>query len=503
MSYRVYPVVKTADECTDYEVYINGEKAELSTARVSAYPLNRRWPGHQRDIGQTERVNFLSMASDEEIELKIIPKNISYAVRIRPRSLAMKAKTDGNGVITVRIKGAAQFTVEPYGRKHALHVFIDPISEYGIDIHNASVLYFGPGEHDVGDIYLKSGQTLFIDEGAVVYASVFAFHAENIKILGRGILDNSKNKEKILYEINAEDNDKDVGNAHRDFTINFVCCKNVIVDGMTIRDALCYNIDSVSCENVHINNIKIIGCWRYNSDGVHFANCIGCSLTNSFLRTFDDSICVRGYANYEYARFLNNEKEDDLLFECSDILIKNCVVWNDWGKNLQIGTELYSNEVKNIRFEDCKLIHSSGRALTIWLVDNAKLHDISFKNTLVEYDDYMLRSDIQNFDSDIYTCDYNADYGGNLVNFTVSWHHEYSLAESCEELGNINGVNIENLQLYSVQKPLFKFVGASSTSMIENVTFRNVYWNGEQISKEFFERQTDKNEFVKNVLLEN
>ena len=502
MSYKIYPVVKATEECRDYEVYVNGEKAELNTARVSSYPFNRRWPGHQRDIEQSELVNFLSMASDEEIELKIIPKNISYGVRIRPRSLEMKARTDANGVITIRIKGAAQFTVEPYGRSHALHVFIDPIVDYGVDINDASVLYFGAGEHDAGDIYLKSGQTLFIDEGAVVYATVFAFHGENIKILGRGILDNSKNKERILYEVNAEENNRDVGNAHRDFTVNFVCCNNVIVDGITIRDSLAYNIDSVSCENVHINNIKIIGCWRFNSDGVHFANCVGCSLTNSFLRTFDDSVCVRGYANYEYPRFLDNEREEDLLFECSDILIKNCVVWNDWGKNLQIGTELYSNEVKNIIFEDCKLIHTSGRALAMWLVDNAMVHDISFKDTLVEYDDYMLRGNIQNFDSDIYTCEYNADYGGYLVNFTVSWHHEYSLAESVDALGNINGVSIENLQLYSVQKPIFKFVGASPTSMIENVIFKGVYWNGEPITSELFERQTDKNEFVSNVILE-
>jgi hypothetical protein len=175
-------------------------------------------------------------------------------------------------------------------------------------------------------------------------------------------------------------------------------------------------------------------------------------------------------------------------------------VWNDWGKNLQIGTELYSNEVYNVRFEDCKLIHSSGHALTIWLVDNAKLHDIGFQNTLVEYDDYMLRGGVQNFDSDIYTCAYNADYAGNLVNFTVSWHHEYSMVDSYEKLGNVNGVSIENLQLYSVQKPIFKFVGASSTSMIENVIFKDVYWNGEQMSSEFFERQTVKNEFAKNIV---
>ena len=87
------------------------------------------------------------------------------------------------------------FTVEPYGRNRALHVFADGINEYGAAANAQDVIYFGAGIHDAGILELKSGQTVYLDAGAVVYATVKAFHAENIKIIGRGILDNSKNKE--------------------------------------------------------------------------------------------------------------------------------------------------------------------------------------------------------------------------------------------------------------------------------------------------------------------
>lgn len=496
MSYKVYPVVKTNDLCTDYTVYVNGKLTELQTARVSAYPFNRRWPGHQRQIEQTELINFLSMESDEEIELKIVPKIPSLTARIRPRNLEKQAQIDANGVITVRVRGAAQFTVEPYGRSRALHVFIDPVAAYNVDPTEASVLYFGAGEHDVGALYLQSGQTLFLDEGAVVYATLYGMHVENVRILGRGILDNSKNTETIVYQTNVEGNDSAVNNAKREHAINFVCCKNITIDGITIRDSLLYNIDAMSCEHLSVNNIKVIGCWRFNSDGVHFANCINSSLTNSFLRTYDDSICVRGYANYEYDRFLRDEREEDLFLECRDILIQNCVVWNDWGKNLQVGTETYSNEIANIRFADCKLIHSSGNALTIWLVDNARVHHIVFCNTVVEYDDYMMKLAIQNKDSDVYSYEYNADFGGRLVSFKISWHHEYSLISSPEELGSVSNVKVQNLQLYAVQKPVFQFGGFTPGSLVENVEFDGVYWNGEPISRTLFEKQSEKNEFV-------
>jgi hypothetical protein len=441
------------------------------------------------------------MESDEEVELKIIPKTPSFSVRIRPRDLAVKAKTDANGVITVRVNGSAQFTVEPYGKNRALHVFIDPISAYSVDKTDEKVLYYGAGEHDVGDIYLQSGQTLFLDEGAVVYATVYSLHTENIKILGRGILDNSKNKAKILFEMNAEENEAAVANAKREHAVNFVACKNVEIDGVTIRDAGLYNIDAMSCENIHIHNIKIIGCWRFNSDGVHFSNCTNGSLTDSFLRTYDDSICVRGYANYEYDRFLNDEKEEDLSFICQDILVKNCVVWNDWGKCLQIGTETFSKEIKNVRFEGCKLIHTTAVALAIWLVDNAKIHDITFENTVVEYDDYFLKLAIQNKDEDIYSDEYQAENSGELVYFEVCKHFEYSLIKNEEELGNINGVKIENVHLYSVQKPHFAFFGDNENSLCENIELSNIYWNGEPITAEFFDRQMIQNKFTRNIIL--
>ena len=499
MSYKVYPVTKTVDECNDYEVYVNGEKVQLNTARVSAYPFNRRWPGHERQIEQSELINFLSMQSDEEIELKIVPAVPSFSVRIRPREMQMQAKTDANGVITIRVKGDAQFTVEPYGRSKALHVFIDPISSYQINKEDENVIYYGAGEHNVGDVYLKSGQTLFLDEGAVVYATIYAFHAENVKILGRGILDNSKNVAQILFEVNAEDNDTAVSNAKRPMATNFIACKNVEIDGITIRDALTYNLDAMSCENIHINNVKVIGCWRYNSDGIHFSNCTNASLTNSFLRTYDDSICVRGFANYEYDRFLNNENEEDLSFICQDVLIKNCVIWNDWGKNLQVGTETYAKEIKNIRFEDCKLIHTTAICLGIWLVDNAKIHDVTFKNMLVEYDDYNVQLRTQNKDSDVYETEYAPDESPWLIYFDVSKHFEYSIIKREEDLGEIKGVKVDNVRLYSVQKPRFSFNGNNENSLVQNVLVSNVYWNGEPITKGFFDKQTQKNEFTKDV----
>ena len=56
----------------------------------------------------------------------------------------------------------------------------------------AGVRYFGPGVHHPGKIQLKSGETLYVAGGAVVYTAVEARGAVGVRIRGRGIIDTSQ-----------------------------------------------------------------------------------------------------------------------------------------------------------------------------------------------------------------------------------------------------------------------------------------------------------------------
>ena len=218
MSLHFYPVNPYEVKCEDYIVKINGQEVILDTARVSAVPFNRRWPGHQRQIEQTELVNFLSMAADEVLKVEILPVQPFEKAVVRPLgSVADVSAADGKICFTIEKPGF--YTVEPYGRNHALHLFVDPVKDYRVDWQAENVIYYGPGVYEAGTIELKSGQTLFLEEGALVYGSVRAVDVENIRILGHGILDNSHNKEKILFEVNAENNDAAILNAERTHTV--------------------------------------------------------------------------------------------------------------------------------------------------------------------------------------------------------------------------------------------------------------------------------------------
>lgn len=501
MSYKIYPVTKLNDVCENYSVKINGEAVELDTARVSAYPMNRRWPGHQREIEQSELINFLSLATDEPIEFEITPNKPFENVIIRPKSLGIKPVIK-DGKITFTLNKNAYFTVEVYGRNNALHIFADPITEYNIDKNDKNVIYYGKGEHEVGEIVLKSNQTLFLDEGAVVCACIKAIDADNIKILGNGILDNSHNKEVILYECNEENNDTAVNNATREHTVQIEYCNNVQINGITIRDSLVYNIRPIGCKNLNISNVKIIGCWRYNSDGIDMHNCEDVLIDNCFIRTFDDSICVKGFDCYYegdvekavHEAMYRNGKAYDVF---KNTVVRNCTIWNDWGKCLEIGAETRAEEIYNITFENCDIIHVVAGVLDSYNIDYADVHDVIYQNINVEYDDVIPTCVYQNKDKEEYI---NTDTNviPNLICVLTDYHHEYSAGGT--RRGKSRNITFKNINLFGRQRPKMLFGGYDAEHKTENIVVENLYWNGKKIES-LDEVIFDTNEFTDNIIL--
>jgi len=313
---NIYPFPTQEEKSSDFEMSANGIPVPLHTARVSAFPVNRRWPGHQRQKNQTELAPFASFAMDEPVRIALRPNRPFKDVVIRPLSRKIDF-TVTDGVIEFTLDKPGFFVVMLDGYHKALHIFADPVKEYKIDRNSPDVLYYGPGVHEAGLIELHSNQTLFLDDGAIVYGRVIAREADNIRILGHGILDNSHEEGTILHEFGPEDQKRvDQGfavlNVERPFTIVFDFCRGIEIDGITIRDSLAYNICPTCCTDIAIRNFKTIGNWRYNSDGIDMHNCHRVRISDCFLRTYDDSICVKGLTYY------TNDDENMLHYKGED-----------------------------------------------------------------------------------------------------------------------------------------------------------------------------------------
>ena len=483
MRTHVYPVQKWEDTCEDYAVKVNGSPVQLHTARASCQPFNRRWPGHQRQKSQTELINFLSMEMDEPVTFEITPKESFEKVTIRPLSLGIQPEIE-NGTIRFTLEKPAFVTVEPYGRYRALHIFADPISAYGVNPDDENVIYFGAGEHDVGHIELQSNQTLFIDEGAVVYACVHAIDADNIKIIGRGILDNSRNKAQILFEANADGNATMVRNAIRKHTIVLEYCTGVEIDGITIRDSLLYNIRPWACTDIRIANVKVIGSWRYNSDGFDIHNCRNMLVENCFLRTFDDSICVKGFdyynaENVEEAVYKASHRNGKCYDVCENIRVRNCNIWSDYSQPFPIGAETQAEEIRDIVFEDCDVIHLSCGCLDCHNIHYADVHDILYQNINVEYDDVIPYPMRQVNDDHVYE---GADkhFTPWLISVRTYQHFEYS--HGCDKVGISRDITFRNIRIFGKHPPKAMFRGHDAEHKSKDITIENLYWNGRPVT---------------------
>jgi len=495
MSFRVFEFEQEELNGKAFEVRINGEKVGLHTARVSAHPINRRWPGHQRTVDQSEITHFLSFEMDEPVEITVKPDFSFENVRVRPAALNDALKVIGGAAI-IHLEKPAYFVVEFDDMHHALHVFAENVTDYAKEQAQGEILYYGKGFHDAGVIELKSNQTLWIDEGAVVYASVRADGADNIKIIGHGILDNSKNKEVILHEVDTGDGSMDVGNALREHTVQFLWCKNILIDGITIRDSLVYNIKPVCCEDVVVRNVKIIGCWRYNSDGIDMHNCKNVLIEHCFVRTFDDCICVKGFDWTQNPEDMVRDGESFDYFE--DVLIRDCVLWNDWGKCLEIGAETRAEVIHNIRFENCDLIHLCGPALDIFNVDWADVYDVSFENIRIESESGEEAHMTQLTDEDVYPENMPKVLDPLVINLTIKKHPEYSAGG--DRRGRIRNVSFKNIYTTSAQNMRISMNGYDADYRVQNVAIEGIYLNGIEI-KDIEQLEFSHNNFVEDIYL--
>lgn len=486
----------------DFAISINGLTAKAYAARVSAMPFNRYWPGRQRPIEQTEQASFLTFTMDEPVRLELTASKEFHEAVIRPKSRGILPEIDGK-TLRFTIEQCGQYTVELDGVHHALHIFANPEKDFGVSPDQENVVYFPPGVHHSGMIHLKSNQTLYIDQDAVVYGAVLAVGAENIRILGYGILDGSWEKrenpsmlvpqdffrrnpafdfcspnlqgqrlEKPIYPVSGSvllQDDEQFIKYLQDWNMLYSCihlygCSNCEINGLVLRDSPGFTLIEANCTNAVCDNIKLIGMWRYNSDGIDIFNSRNCSISNSFLRNFDDCVVLKGIPGWD-------------TWNMENILVENCVLWCDWGRSLEIGAETCAPYYRNIIFRDCDCIHNSSVVLDIQCCDRAEVHQILYEDIRVEYSHYDRKEVYQHSDDETFRSQRNvpqliyAGFGGDMF---------YS---NDRIKGNISRVTFRNIQVLSdTAMPSVTLEGYDAEHMVSNVTIESLTFNGEPVT---------------------
>jgi hypothetical protein len=352
----IYPAPESEKKSDDFEMFVNDKPVFVYQARVSKYPINQIWPGYQRPKNQTEIASFAYFDIEGKVKIKIISNKEIKTLDIRPKEFGIEPTVKGNSIEFILSK-PLQFVVEVNGYHHALHIFANPVKVFKVNKEDPNVHYFGPGIHEAGVINLKSNETVFIDGGAIVYGVINSEDSRNIKITGRGILDASRIAR---------------GEAPRMITLRRIV--NANISGIILRDPHMYAVGPTNCDSITIDNIKLIGLWRYNTDGIHPTNSKNVTIRNCFVRAFDDAIVMSG------SRRAFNEPYNIM----ENIIVDNCVIWNDWGRALEIGAGTVADTIKNILFSNCYIPHFTSVAMDIQNCDRAYITDIRYENISIE-----------------------------------------------------------------------------------------------------------------------
>jgi len=372
----------------DYRVEVNGKPVFVYRARVSAMPFNQWWPGYQRPMDQTELASFAYWDMSGPVNVEVLSERPVETVAIRPTSYGIRWSVEGNR-IAFRMLPSQRITVEVNGTNYALHLFGNPPEEAAPKPTDSNVLYFGPGIHRPGKIEMKSGQTVHIAGGAVVYGDIEATEQSDLRILGRGILDVSKVKRPTKVWTDPTAKPMDSKERLKSYVaadggifggaISMCGCQNVHIEGIIVRDSNRWTIVSAGCRQIRIANVKLIGLWRYNTDGINTVNSEDVTIDGCFIRSFDDSICIKGGSWHAY----NSHRRP-----VRNVTVSNCVIWNDWGKAIAFGGSGAASEMTNVVFRDCDIIRACGSVISIHLKQQeAHVHDVRFENIRVEIDD--------------------------------------------------------------------------------------------------------------------
>lgn len=188
--------------------------------------------------------------------------------RVRPLSYGITPSINGN-TMTFKLDRPRNLSIEVNGDIfHNLHLFANPIDEKKPKKQkDKNLIYFGPGIHTFpGDtLNVPSGKTVYVAGGALVKGCIQVVNAQNVKILGRGI---------VIPERRAG--------------LRIVNSKNVLVEGVITTQCPTGGSDSIT-----IRNVKSISSYGWG-DGMNVFASNNVLFDGVFCRNSDDCTTVYG-----------------------------------------------------------------------------------------------------------------------------------------------------------------------------------------------------------------
>jgi hypothetical protein len=257
------------------------------------------------------------------------------------------------------------FGARPDGQTLCTRVIQDTLDRCAAQ--GGGVVYLPPGVFLSGTLLLRSGVTLHLEAGCTLRGSInlrdypatvpayrsytdtytdksllYGEKLERVAITGRGVIDGQGAVFKGPYKV-------------RPYLLRLVECRDVRVEGVTLRDSPMWVQHYLACDDVRLSGLTVRSHANANNDGIDIDSCRRVVITGCNIDSGDDAIVLKSTS----AR------------PCRDVVVSACVLRSTCNA-LKMGTES-NGGFQNIVLTGCTIYDTRLAGVALEIVDGGTM----------------------------------------------------------------------------------------------------------------------------------
>ena len=280
---------------------------------------------------------------------------------------------------------------------------------------------------------------------------LYADGAENLSISGKGTIDGSGvdfmgAELHDSYELKPLNGPFDP----RPHVLTLIGVNRLSIKDVTIRNGAYWTVHLVGCYDALIDGISLMNNLKIrNGDGIDIDHSRKVRISNCFIESGDDCICLK------------NRREYERYGACKDIVVTNCVMTSR-SCAIKIGSE-NMDSIANVMFDNC-IVRASNRGLGIQNRDEGTVTNVVFSNMIVEC---QLWSDVWWGKSEpIYVTSFPRAVGNHK---DAGWRFPKGAKEG--RCGEVSEIYFRNIKCYSENGC---YIGGDTPDKVNNVYIDDV-----------------------------
>ena len=272
----------------------------------------------------------------------------------------------------------------------------------------------------------------------------------NVTIQGAGIIDGNGisfmgaelEDSYVLKPFNVVD--------PRPHILTIIGGKNIRILDLTIQNSAYWTVHLIGCDDVVIDHITLLNSLKVrNSDGIDLDHSKNVRISNCYIESGDDCICLK------------NRREYEEFGPCENITVSNCTM-SSRSCAIKIGSE-NMDSINNVLINNC-IISKSNRGIGIQNRDEGTVSNVIFSNIIIES---RLFSDVWWGKAEpIYVTAYPRAKGNHK---DAGWRFPKGQTEG--KVGAVRGISFYNIKCTSENGI---YVGGESADKVSGILFDGI-----------------------------